>query len=62
MVGSKVNCCEQGDAREPKNLRQFERLVEGLDEMVAVVDRNQRFVSTNRAYLEVFGGEQWLDS
>jgi PAS domain S-box-containing protein len=36
-------------------LRQYERLVEGLDEMVAVVDRNYRYVFTNRAFLEVFG-------
>jgi PAS domain S-box-containing protein len=36
-------------------LGQFERLVEGLDEMVAVVDRNYRYVLTNRAFLEVFG-------
>ena len=38
-------------------LRQYERLVEGLDEMVAVVDRNYRYVLTNRAFLEVFGGD-----
>jgi PAS domain S-box-containing protein len=37
-------------------LRQYERLVEGLDEMVAVVDRDHRHVLTNRAFLEVFGG------
>jgi len=37
-------------------LRQYESLVEGLDEMVAVVDRNYRYVLTNRAFLEVFGG------
>jgi PAS domain S-box-containing protein len=37
-------------------LRQYERLVEGLDEMVAVVDRHYRYVFTNRAFLEVFGG------
>ena len=37
-------------------LRQYERLVEGLDEMVAVVDRNYRYVLTNRAFLKVFGG------
>ena len=36
-------------------LGQYERLVEGLDEMVAVVDRNYRYVLTNRAFLEVFG-------
>jgi PAS domain S-box-containing protein len=37
-------------------LGQYERLVEGLDEMVAVVDRNHRYVLTNRTFLEVFGG------
>ncbi len=37
-------------------LRRYERLVEGLDEMVAVVDRNYRYVLTNRAFLEAFGG------
>ncbi len=36
-------------------LRQYERLVEGLDEMVAVVDRDYRFVLTNRAFCKVFG-------
>lgn len=36
-------------------LRQYERLVEGLDEMVAVVDRNYRYVLTNRAFLAMFG-------
>src|ERR1700692_159162 len=35
-------------------LRQYERLVEGLDEMVAVVDRKYRCVLTNRAFHEVF--------
>lgn len=36
-------------------LRQYERLVEGLDEMVAVVDRNYRYVLTNSAFLKAFG-------
>jgi PAS domain S-box-containing protein len=35
-------------------LRQYERLVEGLDEMVAVVDRKHRCVLANRAFHEVF--------
>lgn len=39
-----------------ETLRQYERLVEGLDEMVAVVDRDYRYVLTNRAFLEAFGG------
>ncbi len=37
--------------RVEERLRQFERLVEGLEEMIAVVDRNYRFVLANRAYL-----------
>ena len=37
-------------------LRQYHQLVEGLDEMVAVIDRDYRYVLTNRAFLEVFGG------
>jgi PAS domain S-box-containing protein len=36
-------------------LRQYERLVECVDEMIAVVDREYRYILTNRAYLEVFG-------
>lgn len=36
-------------------LRQYEKLVECLDEMVAVVDRNYRYLLTNRAYLDAFG-------
>jgi PAS domain S-box-containing protein len=35
-------------------LRQFERLVEGLDEMVAVVDQKCRFVLANHAFKECF--------
>src|SRR6202035_201282 len=35
-------------------LRQYERLVEGLDEMVAVVDRKYRCLFANRAFHEVF--------
>ena len=37
--------------RAEERLRQFERLVEGLEEMMAVVDRDYRFVLANRAYL-----------
>ena len=35
-------------------LRQYEKLVEGLDEMVAVVDRNYCCVFANRAFHDVF--------
>jgi PAS domain S-box-containing protein len=50
--------CAVGDFTTRKStedkLRQYERLVEGLDEMVAVVDRKYRCVFTNRAFHEVF--------
>jgi PAS domain S-box-containing protein len=36
-------------------LRQYERLVECVDEMIAVMDREYRYLFTNRAYIEVFG-------
>jgi two-component system NtrC family sensor kinase len=37
--------------RAEERLRQFERLVEGVGEMMAVVDRDYRYVLANRAYL-----------
>ena len=53
--------CAVGDFTARKStedkLRQYERLVEGLDEMVAVVDRKYRYVLTNRAFLEVFAAD-----
>jgi len=38
---------KQAEAR----LREYERVVEGLEEMIAVVDRDYRYVIANRAYL-----------
>lgn len=35
-------------------LRQYERVVEGLDEMVAVVDCSYRYILTNRAFIDAF--------
>jgi PAS domain-containing protein len=32
-------------------LQEFEEAVEGLEEMVLVVDRNYRYVTANRAFL-----------
>jgi len=54
-VSCAVNDFTDRKADEDK-LRQYERLVEGLDEMVAVIDRNYRYVFANRTFLEVFGG------
>lgn len=38
--------------RAEERLRQYERVVEGLEEMVVVVDREYRYVLANRAFLE----------
>ena len=38
--------------RHQRQKREFERLVEGLEEMAAVVDRDYRYVVVNRAFLD----------
>jgi formate hydrogenlyase transcriptional activator len=38
--------------RANERLREYERVVEGLEEMIAVVDRDYRYVIANRAFLE----------
>ena len=38
-----------------ERLREYERVVEGLDELIAVVDREYRYVITNRAFLKYSG-------
>jgi formate hydrogenlyase transcriptional activator len=37
--------------RAEERLREYERVVEGLEEMIAVVDRDYRYVIANRAFL-----------
>jgi PAS domain S-box-containing protein len=39
-------------------LREYEKLVEGLEEMIVVVDRDYRYVIANRAFLEYRGAEK----
>jgi K+-sensing histidine kinase KdpD len=41
--------------RRAKRLQEFEKAVEGLEEMVAVVDRNYRYVMANRVFLKYRG-------
>ena len=38
--------------RRMRQLQEFEEAVEGLEEMIAVVDRDYRYVTANRAFLE----------
>ncbi|MGA7399691.1 MAG: PAS domain S-box protein [Candidatus Sulfotelmatobacter sp.] len=39
-------------------LREYERLVEGLEEMIVVVNRDYRYVIANRAFLDYRGAEK----
>ena len=41
--------------RAEQRLREFERVVENLEEMIVVVDREYRYVLANRAYLSYRG-------
>jgi PAS domain S-box-containing protein len=38
--------------RAAKRLQEYERVVEGLDEMIVVIDRNYRYLIANHAYLK----------
>ena len=44
--------------RAESKLREYERVVEGLEEMIVVVDREYRYVIANRAYLNYRGSER----
>lgn len=50
-VARNVTEREQSDER----LREYEKVIEGLDELIIVVDRNYRYVIANRAFLEYRG-------
>ncbi len=44
--------------RSEARLREYEKAVEGLEEMIVVVDRNYRYVLANRAFLNYRGMEK----
>ncbi len=45
----------RGRKRVEETLREYERLVEGVEDMVVVIDRDFRFVIANRAFLDYRG-------
>ncbi|HMH43849.1 MAG TPA: PAS domain S-box protein [Pyrinomonadaceae bacterium] len=47
--GSSIDISAQ--ARTEERLREYERVVEGLEEMIAVVDRDYRYLLANQAFL-----------
>jgi PAS domain S-box-containing protein len=49
MLGSHLDITERKKTEE--RLREYEKIVEGLQEMIVVVDRQYRYLITNRAFL-----------
>lgn len=48
--GASFDVTERASAEE--RLREYERVVEGVEEMITVVDRNYRYLLANRAFLD----------
>src|SRR5258708_23292989 len=44
--------------RYEKRLQEYQRVVEGLDEMIVVIDRHYRYLIANHAYLKFRGMER----
>jgi PAS domain S-box-containing protein len=56
VAGIAEDITERREAEE--RLREYEKVVEGLDEMIVVVDRNYRYLLANRAFLNYRGLER----
>jgi PAS domain S-box-containing protein len=56
MFGTTQDITERKVAEE--RLREYEKVVEGLEEMIVVVDRNYRYLLANRAFLKYRGLER----
>ena len=56
MLGSHLDITERKRAEE--RLREYEKVVESLQDMIVVVDRDGRYLIANRAYLEYRGLER----
>lgn len=50
-MGATISSLGEVFRRRSKRLQEFEKAVEGLEEMIVVVDRDYRYVIANRAYL-----------
>jgi PAS domain S-box-containing protein len=56
VAGIAEDITERKEAEE--RLREYEKVVEGLEEMIVVVDRNYRYLLANRAFLKYRGMER----
>ena len=52
IVGVAMSALINMYRRRRERLRQFEKAVEGVEEMIAVVDREYRYLTANRAFLD----------
>ena len=55
LVGIAISWLADSLRRRANRLQEFERAVEGLDEMILVVDREYRYLIANRAFLKYLG-------
>ena len=55
VIGVAISGMGELFRRRAKKLQEFEKAVEGLEEMITVVDRDYRYVIANRAFLNYRG-------
>ena len=55
LVGITISWLADSLRRRANRLQEFERAIEGLDEMILVVDRDYRYLIANRAFLKYLG-------
>ena len=55
VMGTAISAVSDQFRTRAKRLREFEKVVEGLEEMIVVVDRDYRYVIANHAYLNYRG-------
>jgi len=55
FVGVTITSVAHATRRHEARLREFEQAIEGLEEMIVVVDRNYRYLIANRAFLSYRG-------
>jgi len=51
LVGIAISWLADSVRQRASRLQEFEKVVEGLEEMIVVVDRNYRYLIANRAFL-----------
>jgi PAS domain S-box-containing protein len=55
LVGTAISWLANSVRQRTSRLQEFEKVVEGLEEMIVVIDRNYRYLIANRAFLQYRG-------